>query len=234
MKKILTIFSIALTFLFSCPKDINAQNNYNKTDDLGRRQGKWIDYHDNGQIRYTGQFKNNEPIGEFIYYSEDGILIAKNKHSKKDHVVECEMYSPEGKVVAKGKYINKKKHEKWEYFSSEDGSLILVENYDNGLLVGKSTAYLAGTKIVVEETEYVNGIQHGLYSKFYDNGVPMIEATYSHGSLNGKYVNYYSNGSKKEEGIFRNGKKTGLWNIYDMEGYVISTDNYDTLTDENY
>ena len=65
MKKILTLFSLLILFNVS----LFAQNDVNKTDDMGRRQGKWIDYHQNGQIRYTGEFKNNEPIGEFIYYS---------------------------------------------------------------------------------------------------------------------------------------------------------------------
>lgn len=234
MKKILTLFAVILTLSFSDSYSIHAQNNCNKSDKLGRRQGKWIDYHDNGQIRYKGQFKDNEPVGEFLYYSEDGKLFAKNKYSKKDRIVESEMYSPEGEVVAKGKYINKKKHDKWEYFSAENGSLILVENYNNGLLIGKSIAYLSGTQNVIEEIEYVNGFKHGPYSMYYDNGVPMVEATYCKGELNGNYVYYYPNGVVKEEGLYKDGKRVGEWKTYDMEGYVISTDSYDVIIYENY
>ena len=234
MKKLTQIFALSLTLLtllFS--ENIYAQNNYNKTDKQGRRQGKWIDYHSNGQIRYQGQFKNNEPVGEFLYYSEDGSLFAKNKHLK-NFVTESEIYSPEGKVVAKGNYINKKKQDRWEYYSEEDGSLILVENYNNGYLVGKSVAYLAGTQFVIEETEYVNGVKHGLYSRFYDNGVPMIEAYYNNDKLNGSYVYYYPNGNVKEEGLFKDGAKVGEWRIYDISGNLVSTDNYKEEVIENY
>ncbi len=224
MKKIISILVFSLTLLMS--ENILAQDNFNKTDKKGRRQGKWLDYHSNGQIRYTGQFKNNEPIGDFMYYSEDGTLIAKNNYPKNSDIVENEVYSPKGNVVAKGNYVNKKKQGKWEYFSENDGSLILVENYDNGLLVGKTIAYLAGTQFVIEETEYVNGVKHGLYSRFYDNGVPMIESAYSNDKLNGSYVHYYSNGMVKEEGFFKDGSKIGEWKIYDIEGNLVSTDNY--------
>lgn len=226
MKKLTQIFALSLTLLtLLLSENIYAQNNYNKTDKHGRRQGKWIEYHNNGQIRYKGQFKNNEPVGEFLYYSEDGSLFAKNKNLK-NNITESEIYSPEGKVIAKGKYINKKKQDRWEYYSEENGSLILVENYNNGYLVGKSEAYLPGTQIVIEETEYVNGLKHGMYSRFYDNGVPMIEAYYLNDRLSGSYVHYYPNGMVQEEGLFKDGAKVGEWKFYDVSGNLVSTDNY--------
>ena len=152
-------------------------------------------------------------------------MFAKNKYLK-NNVTESEIYSPEGKVVARGNYINKKKQDRWEYYSEEDGSLILVENYNNGYLVGKSVAYLSGTQVVIEETEYVNGVKHGLYSRFYDNGVPMIETYYKNDRLNGSYVHYYPNGIVKEEGLFKDGGKVGEWKIYDISGNLVSTDTY--------
>ena len=50
MKKILGLLTLTLTLLFGfSTENINAQNDYNKTDNHGRRQGKWIDFHDNGK-----------------------------------------------------------------------------------------------------------------------------------------------------------------------------------------
>lgn len=234
MKKVTLIFTLSLTiltFLFSI--DVCAQNNYNKTDNKGRRQGVWVDYHSNGQIRYKGEFKNNEPIGDFLYYSEDGKLFTVNKYSKNSDIVMSEVYSPEGRVVAKGNYINKKKQDKWEYFSEEDGSLILIENYNDGKLSGMSIAYLpGGNNVVIEQTEYINGVRNGLYSRYYDNGVHMIEANYNNDKLNGKYIHYYPNGAVKEEGAFENGTKIGDWTIYDVEGNVLSTEKYLDVSDD--
>ncbi len=187
--------------------NLNAQEDYNKTDKLGRRQGKWLDYHENGQIRYIGRFKDNEPVGEFVYYSE------------------------EGKMIAKGRYLNKNKHGKWEYFSEKNSALILEENYDNGLLVGKSTVYNPDNKFVIEEVEYVDGKKHGAYIQYYDNGVMMVKASYSNDKLDGDYTAYYYNGNVKEEGRFNDGIKVGKWNTYDTDGNLLSTDIHE---EENY
>ena len=87
MRKIYILLTIILLNV-----SLFAQDDCNRTDNLGRRQGKWIDYYDNGQIRCVGKFKDNEPIDEFLFYSDKGILIAK------------------------GEYLNKKKHNQWEYY----------------------------------------------------------------------------------------------------------------------
>ena len=46
MKKVASLLSLLILFNIC----VLAQNDYNKTDDLGRRQGKWVDYHDNGHL----------------------------------------------------------------------------------------------------------------------------------------------------------------------------------------
>lgn len=230
MKILSALFTLSLTLLLSLSSlNLNAQNDYNKTDNQGRRQGKWVDFHNNGKIRYTGEFKNNEPIGEFLYYSEEGVLVAKNNYIKKSNISETEIYASNGNVIAKGKYQDKKKHEKWEYFSEETGSLILVENYENGMIVGKSVAYSPTTQIVIEETEYQNNLKHGTYNKYYDNGRIMVKANYQNDKLNGDYVFYYPNGVIKEEGRFFENQKVGEWRTYDMEEGLLSVDIHSEL-----
>lgn len=229
MKKVASLLSLLILFNIS----VLAQNDYNKTDDLGRRQGKWVDYHDNGQMRYEGEFKNNEPIGEFLYYSEEGKLTAKMIYEKRKgkemtpQISTCEMYSGNGNIIARGRYSDRKKHESWEYYSETDGALILKENYDNGVLTGTSTVFSPITHNITEETEYLNGIKNGICNKYYDNGRPMVKMSYKDDKLDGSYVSYYPNGVPKEEGMFKEGMKVGEWKTYDMEENVVSIDNFD-------
>ena len=206
MKKIsfVTLMSLLLLTCFST-ENLNAQNN--KTDKNGLRQGEWVDYHENGNIRYKGQFKDNEPIGIFEYYN------------------------PEGKIIAKGQYLNKKKDGQWQYFSDKDGSLILTEDYQNGTLNGKAVVYIPGTDVVSEVTNYVNGVKNGEYTNYYDNGTLKMKTNYKNDALDGDYVYYYYNGVVKEEGRFTEGMKIGEWKTYDIEGNVVSTDNHE---EENY
>lgn len=206
MKRISLISVLTLAFImFFSSENLNAQNN--KIDKNGLRQGEWVDYHENGNVRFKGQFKDNEPIGEFEYYT------------------------PEGKLIAKGQYLNKKKDGKWQYFSDKDGYLILTEDYKNGALNGKAVVYIPETDVVSEETNYVNGVKQGEYLKYYDNGALMVKANYKNDNLDGDYFNYYSHGIVKEEGRFAEGMKIGEWKTYDIEGNVISTDNHE---EENY
>lgn len=197
MRKIYILLTIILLNV-----SLFAQDDCNRTDNLGRRQGKWIDYYDNGQIRCVGKFKDNEPIDEFLFYSDKGILIAK------------------------GEYLNKKKHNQWEYYSENDGSVILRENYNNGILEGKTIVYSAVTHKIVEETEYVDGIRNGECNQYYDNGKLMIKMNYKNDKLDGLYVSYYPNGAKKDEGNYKDGNKIGEWKTYDTEENVISIDIY--------
>ena len=38
----------------------------------GIREGDFVEYHDNGQIRWKGNWKNGEPEGDWVYYDENG------------------------------------------------------------------------------------------------------------------------------------------------------------------
>lgn len=226
MRNLLRLLSLSLTFIFISSISLNAQNNYNKTDSQGRRQGKWIDFHQNGKVRYEGEFENNEPVGTFLYYSEDGVVLAKNTYVKKSKISETEVYSPNGKIIAKGKYLDKKKHDRWEYFNEETSVLIMEENYDNGVVVGKTLVYSPVTQLVIEEIEYIGGIKNGVFNKYYDNGRQMVKAFYKNDELDGSYVSYYPNGVAKESGNFVMGQKVGEWTTYDMEENIISVDNF--------
>ena len=48
----------------------------NLIDEQARKQGKWSQNYDNGQLRYEGSFLDDNPTGIFLYYTEGGILKA--------------------------------------------------------------------------------------------------------------------------------------------------------------
>ena len=48
----------------------------NFIDENQYKQGKWIQKHPNGQLRYEGSFIDDKPTGIFNYYTEKGVLKA--------------------------------------------------------------------------------------------------------------------------------------------------------------
>ena len=189
-----------LTFLMTGYMVANAQD-LNRTDSQGRRQGKWVDYYANGQLRYEGQFKNDRCQGEFKYYDEQGHLKATNTYDKSGEKALNKTYSPDGTLIATGYYLNQKKDGEWRYYSRENGVLILIEENRNGKAQGSSKVY-------------------------YETGVLMMERQFVDDRLEGHAKIYYPSGALKEEGDYLNGEKTGLWKAYNEDGDEISSENY--------
>ena len=63
-------------FFFALPFTVLAQ--VNQVDSKGRKQGNWEKKYENGNLRFTGQFKNDVPVGTFVYYYENQIKKAEN------------------------------------------------------------------------------------------------------------------------------------------------------------
>lgn len=159
------IYFLAVLMLLS-----NAVFSQNKTDKQGRRQGQWIEYHDNGKIKSKGTFKNGFPVGEFFYYTETGSLQAKNVFAENGIDAVTEIYSENGKVVANGFYKNKKRDGEWHYFDENEGVMILSENYSDGILNGHWVSY-------------------------YRTGEPQFEGEYKDGVKIGKWITYDPEGN---------------------------------------
>ena len=159
MKRICLLIAL-LVFTFG---DIFAQN---KSDNKGRRQGEWIEYHDNGKVRMRGSFKDGFPVGDFYFYDEYGDLKAKKVFSNNGADAETSVYSSQGRVIAKGLYHNKIRTGEWHYFDENSEKLILVETYENGVLEGYSCSYY-DSGVPQFEGEYKNGVKFGEW-KTYD------------------------------------------------------------------
>lgn len=197
MKKIV---SAILTFLITCNFIANAQE-VNRTDSKQRRQGRWVDYYANGQLRYEGQFKNGKCQGEFKYYDEQGNLKATNTYDRSGDKALNKTYAPNGTMIATGYYVNQKKDGEWRYFSRDNGVLILVEENRNGKVHGSSKVY-------------------------YETGMLMMERQFVEDRLEGHAKIYYPSGALKEEGDYHNGEKIGIWKAYNEDGDEISSENY--------
>lgn len=178
---------------------------HNRTDDKGRRQGIWMDFYPNGQKRYEGQFKNDRCTGEFRYYDEQGHLKATNTFDKTGEKALNKTYAENGTLIATGYYINQKKEGEWQYFSRDNGTMILVEDNKDGKVHGKSLVYYE-TGTLMMERQFVDGLQEG------------------HAKI------YYPSGALKEEGNYLHGSKTGIWKAYNEDGDVISSENFTAPT----
>lgn len=209
MKK-LSVIILMLFTLTAISQEVN------QTDAKGRKQGVWQKFHQNGKLRYKGEFKNDQPIGTFYYYDNTGALTLMMKND--GDIGRSELYYSKGPLKAKGNYVDQKKDSIWNYYSIE-GFKISEELYLNGVKEGVWKVYYKdGT--LAEEKNYNKGFENGAWIQYYENGKKRLTATYENGSMEGKIYFYDAAGKKIMEGNYKHDARHGAWLTFDANGEI--------------
>ncbi|MGM0503761.1 MAG: toxin-antitoxin system YwqK family antitoxin, partial [Bacteroidota bacterium] len=157
----------------------------------GIKSGKWIFYFPNGNIEQTGTYTNGKLSGRWKWYFKNGQLRKEEFYIYGLPDGESVEYSDSGTVIAKGNYIQGEKEGTW--------------NYD----IGDQT----------ETGKYVMGLKDGKWFRYYKSNHELAnEGIFLQGSLDGKQVYYHPNGNIKEIQYFETGKKIRYWAKYDEKG----------------
>ncbi|MFP5471023.1 MAG: toxin-antitoxin system YwqK family antitoxin [Bacteroidia bacterium] len=210
MKKILII-------IICLPLTLLSQN---KTDNKGRKQGKWeVKYENSEVVRYKGSFVNDKPVGKFTYYHTNGKLMSESNYVANSNVCRTRLYDIEGVLMAYGKYVNQVKDSTWTYYSFNGGKVIGREDYQNGQRHGKKITYYENGNIY-EEIPFENNVEQGTWNMYYSDGKVKVTAKYVDGNLDGKIVYYYSNGNIEVEGFYKDAVENGFWRFYDVNGRI--------------
>jgi antitoxin component YwqK of YwqJK toxin-antitoxin module len=207
-----TLLSFSLTAACQTGSDIN------KTDAQGRKQGYWIKKYPHGVIEYEGEFKNDQPVGEFKRYYEDSKLKSVLFYSSDGNEVEATIYHPNGFIASKGKYVNQLKEGKWKFYSAAfEGCLINEEEYRDNIRNGPSVKYFHDG-VVAERLIYVNGKKEGEWIQYHPTGSVLLKSYYSGDMLNGKFEVWFGNGKIQFSGFYKDDAREGTWLIYNEDG----------------
>lgn len=220
-KIIITLALITGNILFSF-----AQTNqeHNQLDDKGNKQGYWEKHHRNGNLQYTGFFKNNKPVGVFKRFDEDGVLKVELNYSENSNKVFAKFYYPELKLQAEGYYIQQKKDSIWNYYSI-DGFLINSVPYVNDQIHGIEKKFFEKGSIY-ETSEWKNGVVDGLTIRYYENGTVMMRIFYMNGIMDGEYSVYGINENILIQGQYENNRREGKWIYFKEDGSIEKEINY--------
>lgn len=213
MKKLLIIISLFFVWYNS-----NSQEKINQLDSNGKKAGVWKKYYDNNKLRYVGQFEADKEVGVFKYYSmvssEHPIII--KKFIENSAISEVSFYKVNGTKESVGKMDGKNRIGKWLYYYPDGKTLMIEENYENGVLEGSYKSYFKNNSIS-EQLNYKKGKLHGNIKRFADNGVLLEDLNYENGILNGQ-ANYYNiEGKLIYNGVYENDERVGDWKYYDND-----------------
>jgi antitoxin component YwqK of YwqJK toxin-antitoxin module len=210
----------------------------NYIDINNNKQGKWIKYYDNGQIKYKGFFIDNKPTGTFTYYHPNGKIKSVLNYDEAGYA-SAELFWSNGNKAAKGVYDeNRERHKTWMLYY-EDGIMSAIINYNHGKANGRVQMFYPITGKMVLDCVYKDGKLDGPYKKFFEKGGLIEEGTYAGSTRHGYWKFYGITGSVDEEGMYVNGERDGDWIIYtdNPKGDTINykdgiPDNYDELMEE--
>lgn len=195
-----------------------AQEKTNQLNAKGERDGIWEKYYANGNLRYRGHFENGKETGTFKFYSmvnSDFPIIVKS-FSKENSEADVKFYTEKGVLESEGKMNGKNREGEWEYYYANGKTLMIIENYKDGVLDGLSKFYYINGK-VNEEMNYVNGKLDGKMKRFSDSGILLDDLNYKNGKREGDAKYYNLDGDLISAGKYRNDEKFGKWDYFHTE-----------------
>ena len=155
----------------------------NKRDALGRKQGLWKYYTDDGIILLEITFQNDVKHGPLIrHHSSNGVITEESNYFNGKRDGEYKRYTFNGLLTTEGFYSTGRKNGLWITYFAVNGEKKTEGSYANGKKIGLWRYYNSKGKLKTEG-EYKDGLMEGEW-KYYDNdGTPLEQKKYLNGSL---------------------------------------------------
>ena len=196
---------------------IRAQNNFNKLDEKGKKNGPWKGiYEDTKNPKYEGTFEHGKEVGFFTFFDNTKTkkVIATREFNPKDNSAYTIFYDQNKNKVSEGKVVNKLFEGRWNYYHKASKAIMTIENYANGKLEGLRSVFYPNGKIA-EEINFKDNLKEGICKRYTENGIVIEESAYKNNEYNGTATFKDSDGSLISKGNFVDGKKAGVWHFYE-------------------
>lgn len=170
----------------------------NGTFRKGNRNGEWLTFYENGQLKFKRNYKYGKPVGLWEQYHSNGQL--KKRGIYKDG-------KPDGFWIG--------------YYSN--GQLWVKQNYKDGKSVGLHETYRENGLLWNKFNFTDEGREE---ERYYENGQLNQKSILKDGILFHEF--YYENGQLQHKGnIIEDGtRRDGLWIFYNEDGTIYRTKEY--------
>ncbi len=201
---------------------ITRQEEINRYDLQGRKSGRWIEYHRNGNIAVEGNYTSGLKNGFFKSFDSRANLLLLEKYENGRLVEDAEeikvldiqnTFYPDGSVRSTGGYNKDGLREGVHRIYDSQGSIISGNMYNNGILVAEG----------ITDRE---GYYQGFWKHYYPTGELKSEGSYINSERDGPWVFYYMMGGVEQKGNYVAGLPHSQWNWYYENGEVLREEYY--------
>jgi len=189
----------------------------------GQRHGQHISWHPNGAIDVTGSYVDDHESGEWTRHDDTSTLLFECQCVEGRGEGPAQSYYPSGQIARTWTYKDGAEHGRSQVYDIE-GKPCLDEHYKDGIRHGQRRAWVGG--VLIEETHWVNGTQHGPHRKWWFNGNPCETGQFEDGCRAGLWVSEYFTGGPMWSGEYKSGLRHGQWQFFDIRSSVIGQAQY--------
>ena len=185
------------------------------------------EYDNNGNLKFSGPYKRNTPIGIHREYSKDGEVINSKIYDNNGNIVSVGIVNEKGekqgkwknyytkdKLLSEGQYVDNEKTGTWKY-CFKNGRIEQTGKYRNGKPNEIWKWYYTNGKLIKEE-EYFNGKRDGVYTEYSENGDIISEGHFLEGEMDGSWRTKI--GDHSEAGKYIVGLKDDIWKHFYEDG----------------
>ncbi len=193
---------------------------------IGKEEGECLSWYDSGKKKDVGNFTQGIMNGKWEgwFENEQKDYEGEYKNGLKDGI--WKHWYLDGKQELMQTYLVKT-IEKKEYFRQQPKKYAeVVRPEEVSVLEGPSFSWYENGKSK-DEGNYLDNVQHGKWTYYYDDGKKMYEQTFENGRQNGTVTSWYPEGTLESVKIYKNFVPDGKWIFYEKQaGKIKQVVNY--------
>ena len=202
---------------------LKKQENINRVDKSGEKQGAWKEFYPTGKIKSETAYKDGKKTGYVKTFLENGSLGSIEKYTGDSLLKD----SPETTTRLEARN---------EYY--ENGSIKKTGTYLEGIAEGTHKEYspegtITSAKLFHEGNLMGEGLmdeaggQQGMWTEYHPNGKIKGKGNYENGIKTGEWIFYHPNGKVEQKGKYdKKGRPQDLWQWFYESGKLLREENY--------
>lgn len=192
----------------------------------GRKEGRYLELFGNGTIKQESYYIDGLLCGPYVEYYANGKIKKKCNYFENKLDGESTEYFDTGKIHKIAQFTKDKFNGLYIRHLYDGG--VVKTNYKDDTVHGLEQHWNANG-FLESECEFVDGILHGIYKVFYDNGTPKTIGQMFNGEKYGEFLEYDGHGEMSKvsylqgmhHGVCSEGNSTFRYYLNQLYGLAI-------------
>ena len=181
----------------------------------GKSNGKGVEYYPNGNVKFEGDYINNQFSSGTLYF-ENGNIEYEGSFSN-GYNGDATLYWENGNIRYKGDFKEGKRHGMGTSYR-KDGTKEYDGRWEENTYSGHGTLYFEDGIIPQYKGTWRNGRYNSEGTEYYETGEKRFKGGWENGTLNGQGAWFWENGNAYYEGEYNEGSIEGQGTTHREDG----------------